>query len=147
MSKKLDKHHLLLLQAIRSLEQELGVGEHYHVWSIMDRAFDISEELQKVEDLRNERRADERRRLQEEARGGDKLAREVYRIDRILEADEIRRTWRDGHRRTTPEWVVRLINPARTLRQLEKRGLIDRVSSRGGSSAALTDAGRAMVSE
>jgi hypothetical protein len=85
MSRGLGKRQRLILAALHSLEKEADeFGGHYYVWAIINRAYELSEELQAQEKAAVEYQERERQWWEEQARAGDRSAREFLMLDRRL---------------------------------------------------------------
>ena len=144
MSRGLGSKQRLLLDAIRSIEQEDGAGpiagRHWRISYILERAYSLSSELQDIERHRADAIAADKARIAKLASEGDEKAKLFLSLTRALAKGP---RWEVGERfkRQSPEWIEYYLNPSRTLALLAKRGLITRIH--GG--AALTDAGREML--
>lgn len=140
MSRGLGKNQRLLLCAMRAIETEHGEGEFWSVAYIVERAFELSEELQGLEKRRNEAFEAQQHRIRQLADEGDGTAKTLLALDRSLSFSGRYRGRR--RERDWPHWVENRINPSRTLAQLASRGLVVRSGGPGGSWVGLTSDGR-----
>ncbi|MCJ2085466.1 hypothetical protein MKK88_05585 [Methylobacterium sp. E-005] len=133
-----------MLRALAALEAEHGRAEGlFFVWTIVDRAYALSPEMQDSHRRQKEASAAQTVALQARADAGEELARRYLYLTRSITRS------RPGPRarRTTPFWLTEGdFNPSRILASLERRGLVTRRAVKGGGSAGLTDAGRTEAS-
>lgn len=142
MSRGLGKAQHLILKALASLEAEHGEGGQFYVWAIVDRAYSLSPQMQARERAAAEASAQRAAALRERAGQGDERASTLLMLTASLRRS--RRVPRA--RRTTPFWLTEgALNPSRILAGLAQRGLVARTAIKGGGSAGLTDAGRAVA--
>lgn len=140
MSRGLGNKQRLILAALRSIEAEHGAGDLWAVSFIVHRAYEISEEMRGIERRREQAYVANNMRIQKMADEGDDNAKMYLRLTKQA-ATMYRRNWSDGGRprsRDWPEWIEKHLNPSRTLKQLEQRGLV----AREPGFAGLTDEGR-----
>lgn len=141
MSRGLGTAQRLMLRALASLESEYSQDEGlFYVWAIVDRAYELSPEMQKRHRAQTEASAARKAALQARADAGEELAIRYLHLTRTLTRS------RPGPRvrRTTPFWLTEGdLNPSRILASLERRGLVKRRALKGGGTARLTDEGLA----
>ena len=144
MSRGLGTAQRLMLKALASLEAEHGGDSGlFFVWAIVDRAYELSPEMQARHQAMTEASAARSAEIQARAAGGDERAALFLGLTRSL--TRTRRAPRT--RRESPFWLTEVdFNPSRILASLERRGLVTRRAIKGGGSAGLTDAGRAEAS-
>ncbi|MCJ2115708.1 hypothetical protein MKK65_03720 [Methylobacterium sp. J-001] len=140
MSRGLGTAQPLMLKALASLEAEHGSGNGlFFVWAIVDRAYELSPEMQARHQAMTEASAARSAEIQARAAAGDERAALFLGLTRSL--TRTRRAPRA--RRATPFRLTESgFNPSRVLASLERRGLVTRRAIKGGGSAGLTDAGR-----
>lgn len=144
MSRGLGTAQRLMLKALASLEAEHGGDSGlFFVWAIVDRAYELSPEMQARHQAMTDASAARSAEVQARAAAGDERAALFLALTRSL--TRTRRAPRT--RRTTPFWLTEGdFNPSRILASLQRRGLVTRRAIKGGGSAGLTDAGRAEAS-
>lgn len=145
MSRGLGTAQRLMLKALASLAAEHGSDDGlFFVWAIVDRAYELSPEMQARHQAMTEASAARSAEIQARAAAGDERAALFLGLTRSLtRASRAPRT-----RRTTPFRLTEVgFNPSRILASLERRGLVTRRAIKGGGSASLTDEGRREAAE
>jgi hypothetical protein len=128
------------MKALRALDEENGrkPDAHFYVWAIVERAYALSPDLQRVEQERQQRSAAHQRWWEEKAAAGNSDAKLYLASGRSLRRGALS----PRRRRSFPSWVEAALNPSRTLAALADRGLVQRYAVKGGGAAALTEEGR-----
>lgn len=142
MSRGLGKLQRLMLGALKAIEAERG-SRCDNLWAvsyIVEKAFELSAELQDIERQRIEAHKAHTERIKAMSLNGNQLAMEYLKLDRLLPG----RSYSGRKERECPGWVETHLNTSRVLALLERRGLVTRQGGRGASFVALTDAGRSI---
>lgn len=140
MSRGLGKRQTLLLRSLESLTAEYGPG-HFHVFAIVNRAYDLDDNLRARAQQRQDSAAAVVERLERDAAAGDDFASYTLTLRALLSR---RRDARGRRQERQHRDLERDLNPTRLLASLHRRGLVDRGVFGACGAYALTDQGAAM---